>query len=67
MPSNLKPSVKLFKSNWRTMKLDGKDNMYKLVVDSDSNGYEMLFFDFDDFKMYYLRQNNEEIQKLFNV
>ncbi len=61
------PSSNLLKSNWKTMKLEGKDHTYKLEVNAEHNGYEMLFFNFGEFKMYFLKQNDQDIQKLFRV
>jgi hypothetical protein len=67
MSIELKAGANLLKSNWKTMKLEGKDRLYKLLVDNDQRGYEFLFFDFDEFKMYYSKMNDQQIQELFQV
>ncbi|CAF0756211.1 unnamed protein product [Brachionus calyciflorus] len=50
--------------NWNNITLDQRNFSFKLLIGKE-NSFELLLFNLDDFKLFYLKQDEDEINKLF--
>lgn len=50
---------------WQSIQIDNRTFLFKSIFELDN--YEILLFDLDKFKLFYLKNNESEIRSLFKV
>jgi hypothetical protein len=53
------------KVEWQLIQIENRKFLFKSIF--ESNKYEILLFDLDAFKLFYLNNNESEIKNIFKV